>query len=175
MNNNGTPAQETKRFSPDIVFHKPKSEGGGCASKWQLSDKKHESKYEPYRPFLVLAAQSGKDEHGNSRFDWQNAVKVKLGESDIGEMLAVLDGIQTAAGATKKGTGLFHQSPSGGNKSINFEQSKGGEGYYLRVSAQSQNREVVTLSHKLTHGEGRLLKLFLEHSFLKMRAFLAGE
>jgi hypothetical protein len=108
--------------------------------------------------FLVMAKQTGVDENDNASFDWKGGVTVKLGENDIGEILAVAEGRKEAAGY--KGS-LFHQTQDGGNKVIKFVRTD--NGYSLSVSAQ--NKEKVSsgnLFQTLSDGEVSILTVLLK-------------
>lgn len=63
----------------------------GTASAWQLSYKK-DKEYDKYEMFLIMVNQSGTEENGDAKFDWKNdAITVKLGVNDLGEIMAVLE------------------------------------------------------------------------------------
>ena len=99
-----------EEFSQGFVLYTARGDGNGAASQWNLGSKKD-------CVFLEMANQKGKDDNNNARFDWENKVRFKLGDSDIGELLAVLVGLQDGAGPfddnKKKHRGLFHSNPSG--------------------------------------------------------------
>ncbi len=148
----------------ELRFYKPTSSGQGAASKFNLSYKEKQTKegkkYGEWMLFFEMSKQGAKDDSGNDRFDWENAIKVKLGEADIGEMLAVLQGRKNTVGA--KGS-LYHQSPDGGNKSIALSVSDRG-GYSLNVSAQDKDKKVTKLFHSLTDGEAAILQVLLQRA-----------
>jgi hypothetical protein len=143
--------------------YKPKNDGKGAASAWQLSFKQ-DNKYNPWMMFLVMAQQTGADDNGNARFDWENGLTVKLGDADVGEIIAVLEGRKDSVG--QKGM-LFHQTPSGGNKVIKLERND--YGYNLSVSAQDENKNRLgPIYHSLTDGEATMLLVLLKQAIITM-------
>lgn len=148
-------------------IYKPNKNNTGSVTQWEISLKDIERggrKLKQWMSFLSMAQQSGVDDNGNARFDWDNQVIVKLEEVDIGEILAVLRGIKPSVGA--KGS-LFHQSPSGENKVIKFNTNEN-EGYYINISSQDSNKNVVKGGHTITEGEGQILVVFLTKALDKM-------
>ena len=104
-----------KEFGLGYMLYKAKNDGDGAASQWTLSSDKDSV-------FLEMANQKkDKDDKGNARFDWENKIRFKLGESDIGEILAVLTGLQKGVGppvktdtgfdSKTKHKGLYHSNP----------------------------------------------------------------
>lgn len=143
-----------------LRFYRPRQEKNGCASAWELSFKKDE-KYEPWLFFLTVAPQTGVDNDGNAAFDWkEKAITVKMGENDIGEIMAVLDGRQDQAGF--KGS-LFHKTPAGGNKNIQFIRTD--TGFSLKVSAQNKDKQVTgPYFHAISNGEAAVLLTLLRRA-----------
>jgi hypothetical protein len=138
--------------------YKPKNDGNGAATAWQLSFKK-DNKFNPWMFFLVAAKQEGTDDKGNAKFNWkEGALTVKLGDNDLGEIISVLEGRKDSLGT--KGS-LFHQTPSGGNKVIKMEANE--YGFNIAVSAQDENKNRLgPIYHSLTHGEASLLLILLK-------------
>ena len=140
-----------------LRFYKPNRDGNGTASEWQLSYKEQE-RYDKWMFFLSFSKQIGKNEDGNATFDWDKAIRIKLGENDISEILTVLHGQKDSVGT--KGS-LYHQTPGGGNKIIEFSGNQ--EGYYLAVSAQDKDKNNSgKIYQKLTLAEGVLLSVLLK-------------
>lgn len=90
-------------------IYKPKQDNTGAAVAFQLSYKK-DNEYDKYQVFLVGANQlKTNDANGNSQFGWkEGAITVKLGENDLGEILAVLEGRKESVGTKES---LYHQTP----------------------------------------------------------------
>lgn len=130
----------------------------GIAAAFQLSYK-GDLKYNPYQMFLVMAKQTGVDDNGNASYDWkETAITVKLGDNDLGELIAVLEGRQDAAGY--KGS-LYHETPGGGNKVINFQRMD--NGYGLKISAQDADKNKLgPYSIVISNGEAATLTTLLK-------------
>lgn len=145
-------------FGKGFVLYKAKQDGNGAASQWTIGSKKD-------CVFLEMSNQKGKDDDGNARFDWDNKIRFKLGESDIGELLAVLVGIQTGVGAfdkaKDKNKGLFHSNKSG-NAILYFAKNQHGTfNIYLSVKV-GEKKSVV--QHTISKGEACVLSTLLRHA-----------
>jgi hypothetical protein len=152
----GEGPNQGRRFNKAFQIYKPRRDGGGCASGWELNAEKE-------AVFLEMAAQIGKMEGDeNARFDWPNKLVMKLGVTDIGEIIAVLERRQKGIGPQKEGRhrGLFHQT-AGGSTTLAFEESKQQAGWHLRIGVQKTGADVQNLSHSITPGEGATLLVLL--------------
>ena len=147
-----------EEFSKGLVLYKAKNDGNGAASQWNLGSKKD-------CVFLEMAHQKGKDDKGNARFDWDNKIRFKLGEADIGEILAVLVGLQQGVGPLDKGKckhkGLFHSS-HGGNSILYFGKDEYGR-YRIYLSVK-KGEEKTAVQHTLSNGEACLLSTLLRRA-----------
>ncbi len=150
-------SESQKRYK-QLRLYKPNKSNNGAASKWELSFKP-EQKYNQYMFFLELAKQKGEtDENGNSQFDWDGAISIKLGENDLGEIISVLERRKESVGA--KGS-LFHQTPGGGNKVLNLEATD--NGFSLAASAQdAEKKSSGKIYHSISHGEAAFLLVLLK-------------
>lgn len=127
------------------------------ASQWELSYKE-DNKYSPYLMFLTVAAElPDKDKDGNSRYDWDNGIRIKLGLPDIGEILCVLDGRKDSLGT--KGS-LYHASPDGGSKVINLNFKDGV--FDFSVSRQDKDKNNSRLYHRINDSEAIILSTLLK-------------
>jgi hypothetical protein len=146
------------KFSKAFVLYKAKNSGDGAASQWNLGSDKD-------CVFLEMSNQKGKDKNGNASFDWENKICFKLGESDIGEILSVLTGLQQGVGAfdteKKKHKGLFHQNQKG-NAVLYFGKDKYGKfGIYLSVK-RGEDRTII--KHTISNGEACVLGVLLRRA-----------
>jgi hypothetical protein len=151
-------AKKKKEFSKNFMLYKARNDGTGAASQWNLGSKKD-------CVFLEMAKQKGKDDNKNARFDWENKICFKLGEADIGEILAVLVGLQKGAGPydTQQGKhkGLFHSNQSG-NAILGFGKDDAGRfKIYLSVK---KNGEKTAVSHLISKGEACVLSTLLRRA-----------
>lgn len=151
-----------KKYHPKFAIYKPTNNFKGSAAQLEISDKESGPQL-----FMVFAKQvDGKDNNGNFKFDWNkdSTITVKLGETDVGELLAVLSGLKESLG---QGKGLYHQIPnSTENKSLDLKlataKNNDGtvikQGYYLSVSSQKEKGGAVNrISMRLTLGEGCIM------------------
>ena len=143
------------------VYRANKQENG-TASEWQLSYKNQE-KYNPWKLFFSIATQAGKDDNGNARFDWENAIKVKMEVSDLCEILAVLEHKQQQAGHGGK---IFHKRGDE-NKIITFFHNEDNNNYFMKVSHQSP-KGVVAYQLNLSIAEGCALRVLIEQAIIKL-------
>lgn len=147
-----------KEFPQSFILYKAKKDGNGAASQFSLSSKKD-------CVFLEMTNQVGKDDKDNAKFDWDNKIRFKLGSVDIGEILAVLAGVQQAVGpfdsSANRHKGLFHTNPNG-NAILRFGKDKNDRfGVYLSVKRDG-DQTVVT--HSITNGEACVLGTLLRRA-----------
>lgn len=161
QNRNQAP-QGDRKFAKTFQIYKPRRDGGGCASGWELGSKKD-------AVFLEMAAQIGKMEgDDNATFDWANKLKMKLGIADIGEIIALLERRQKGIGPTRDGKhrGLFHKNASG-TATLILEEGQHG-GWFLKIGVQKTGGEVQNLSHAVSLGEGATLLVLLRLAVERM-------
>lgn len=150
--------------------YKPKKTNDGAASKLECKvvtfTKEKDGQKFPVRKvqiFWVSTQQTGTDANDNASFGWEDEKKqvtLKLGEVDLGEILAVLNGKKTVAGVTDgKYKGIYHQNEKG-NASFLLERKD--TGYYLRVSKKVGAMAPVVVMHQISLGEGEILKVIIE-------------
>jgi len=141
-------------------MYKPRRSCDGCASQWSISSKKD-------CVFLEMAKQCGKTEDGNAKFDWDKKISFKLGDSDIGEILSVLNGMKPAVGPfdSQKGKhkGLFHSNQNGNSVLYFGKDDQGVLRIHLSVK-RSDQPNICVASHNITIGESCILKTILERA-----------
>jgi hypothetical protein len=149
-------------------IYRPNASNTGSATEWQLSFKENE-KYDQYQFFLVGARQTGTDENGNAKFAWKEGqINAKLGELDLGEIIAVLDRRKESVGTNGS---LFHSTPGGGNKVIGFKRGDKG-GFYLTMSAQDKDKNASgKVSQVLSDADGAVLSVLLKKAIERMYAW----
>jgi len=156
------PTQDTEQPRPyhkSFQIYKPRKGGGGCASQWEMASAGN-------AVFLEFAAQIGTmQDDENAKFDWPNKLKMKLGISDLGEIIACLERRQKGIGPAREGKhrGLFHKNARG-TASLLFEESQQGAGWHMKIGVQKTGAEVQNLSHALTPGEGATLLVLLRRA-----------
>jgi hypothetical protein len=164
---------ETKKKYKEFRIYKPRNDGSGAASAFQLRSTTDPERI-PQRElnlFLSMTNQTGYDkENDNALFGWQEDGKnitMKLGPPDVGDMLLVLSGRKEYVGPSKKAdrqveSGLYHANPKG-NTVLRLKRAKNQSGevvYYMQLSAQRDGKQTM-IKHSLTAGEGELLRLLL--------------
>lgn len=146
------------QFSKSCIFYKARKDGNGSASQWNLGSNKD-------CVFLEMTNQKGKDDKGNANFDWDKKIRFKLGANDIGEILAVLVGLQEGVGpfdATKrKHKGLYH-SNANGNSILYFGKDDSGR-FRIYLSAK-RGEERTVVKHAITKGEACVLSILLRRA-----------
>lgn len=147
-----------EKFSEPFMLYKARNDGSGSASQWNLSSAKD-------CVFLEMTNQKGKDDNGNARFDWNNKIRFKLGSADIGELLAVMVGLQSGIGPfdpTKKNhKGLYHSSAMG-NAILHFRKDDLGK-FHIFLSVK-RGEEKTVVQHTITKGEACILSTLLRRA-----------
>jgi len=148
----------SEEFSKPFILYKAKRDGGGAASQWCVSSKKDSV-------FLEMADQKGKDSNNNPTFNWDKKIKFKLGVSDLGELLAVLRGIQSGVGPVDKDQnkhkGLFHQNDNG-NSVLYFAKD---DRNILRMCLSTKKGDERTrVQHAISTGEACVLETLLSRA-----------
>lgn len=152
---------DVKQYSEPFMVYRAKNSGDGSASQWSLGSKKN-------CVFLEMANQKGNNEKGNANFDWENKLPFKLGESDIGEILAVLSGLKKGVGppTTKDGKpsnkGLFHSNDKG-NAILHFAEDDS-QKIWVRLSVQKKGEEAKKITHCMSQGEACVLHTLLRRA-----------
>ncbi len=115
--------------------------------------------------FLEFAKQKAEQE-----FDWGNKLTLKASVTDIGKILAVLNGRSTSVK-------LYHD-PSKGQYSLAaevknnaLEMTKGQFGFLLRASSQAQDKTVTSVQVSLSDDEAEVLKVLLTNAIEKIYAW----
>lgn len=148
--------------------YKPKKDHKGAASRLELKiittpkmSGDNQFTDREVQVFWVASPQTGVDSNDNAMFSWKDkddklSVTLKLGEPDIGDLLAVLTGQKKAVGT---GKGIYHQNERG-NTSFTFELVEG-SGYKVRV-AKMVGGKLTAVAHTISLGEAQVLRVLLE-------------
>jgi len=150
-------------YPKEFIMYKARKDGSGIASQFGPSSKGDSV-------FLSLAKQVGAmDENFNAKFDWDNKSSFKLSASDVGEILAVLDGQQNAVGPYDnergKHKGLFHKSGEG--HAVLYFTKGMNSGFFMRLDVR-RGEDKRELQHTITNGEGIVLATLLRDELIKM-------
>jgi hypothetical protein len=144
-------SQPKNKFS----VYKPNKNSSGSAVQFDFNREKQ-------CIFLEAARQVASQAQGaqQNAFDWENKIVFKLGLTDMGKLLAVLQG-------RIKSVDLFHDPSKGQytlgtevkNNAVSF--SKGDYGYFLKVSSQGRDGKVSAIQISITEDEAALLQVLL--------------
>src|SRR6185312_2669746 len=151
-------------YLKDYRIFRANNSGNGSAASFQFVPDKQSL-------FLTFAKQGENDSNGNATFTWkdkESCIVMKLGENDIGELLACLSGMKGYAGGLKNGnpTGLYHQNANG-NVCLQFKYLDGNdkfpEGKYeMSVSQKVGDAPLKKAIIYVSFGEAIRLKGLLE-------------
>lgn len=136
------------------------------ATKWQVRVGPNASGKEKAMLFWTSAEPTGKTQNGKPTFAWSSKdypgkqINFLLGETDISEILLVLDGQKEQVGAAPKNQ-LYHKN-SRGNSTLSFSYSEGerGAGFRFRLSSQVDGK-VLAIAHDISLGEAKILGILL--------------
>lgn len=150
----------------------------GYASKIEVNEKEvkvGDKTYLKLHVFWTMTEQTGEDERGNASFNWVTdknpngkQVVISLGDPDLGEFLAVLNGVKKKIGQPN-GKGLYHETSDTANKGMTFEyvEKEGYDsGYRVGLSKKDENG-VVKFSHTISLGEAEILKIIFTDAIRK--------
>lgn len=128
----------------DYAIYKPNARGNGGVIRFGLNRAKASL-------FVDAAAQSGE-----KQFDWENKVTMKWALSDIGTVLATLQGRTLQAK-------LFHQSEKANSAcELTYQDDPDRAPYLLSISRQmSEDKSLRKVMIPLSHGEAAMLEAAL--------------
>lgn len=134
-----------------IAFFKPYQKGKGAGLIFEFGEK---------AKTLFISTMPEKD--GGGGFDSKAKINFKVGQSDIGDIMAVLSGRKDGCGNLKDGkwSGLYHQMNNGGTSTVLSLSVKETGGYSIGLSKKTetnQSRHGISL----TVGEATLILEFL--------------
>lgn len=137
----------TPERSPDYTIYKPNARGNGGVVRFGLNRAKSAL-------FVDAAAQTG-----DKQFDWENKFTMKWSLSDVGPVLATLQGRLPQAK-------LFHQTEKASSA---FELTPRDDPerapYLLSMSRQdAADKSLRKVAIPLTHGEAAVLEAALRHA-----------
>jgi hypothetical protein len=137
--------------SPDYAIYKPNSRGSGGVVRFGLNLAKGAI-------FVDAAAQSG-----DKQFDWENKITMKWGLSDLGPVLAMLQGRLPQAK-------LFHQSEKANSAfELTLREDPERAPYLLSISRQDAlDKSLRKVAIPLTHGEASVLETALRAAVCRL-------
>lgn len=146
-----TTAAPTAEHNSDYAIYKPNSRGSGGVVRFSLNRTKGSV-------FVDAAAQSGE-----KQFDWENKITMKWGLSDLGTVLATLQGRQLQAK-------LFHQSEKASSAfELVTREDPERAPYFLSISRQdAADQSLRKVSIPLSHGEAAILETALRAAITRI-------
>ena len=138
-----------------IGIYKANKNNNGAVAQFKLGSEKD-------CMFMELAKQV-RPMRDSKPYDWENTkITVKLGDADIGKLLALFNGtLPTETDPTKPDLFLFHKNAKG-NKMIKLK--KQARGYYMKVSiSEGDRKDAVALP--ISWDEAELLKIALTKGY----------
>lgn len=137
-----------------VAVYKPNNKNTGTAAQFKMGNKRD-------CMFLEVAKQV-RPKEDKSPYDWTNKFTVKLGVSDIGKILALLNGaLPPSNDPQKEDLGLFHNNAKG-NKVIKFKKQN--NGYYVKISCK-EGEKVDNVAFPLSVDEAELLRIALVRGY----------
>lgn len=140
--------------NPDYTIYKPNSRGSGGVMRFGFNVQKAAI-------FVESAAQAGE-----KQFDWERKIIMKWGLSDIGSILATIQGRTSQAK-------LFHQSEKG-NSTCELIQREDPERapYLLTISRQdAADKTLRKVTIPLSHSEAAILETILKTAIHRILAW----
>ena len=137
--------------TPDYAIYKPNSRGSGGVIRFGLNRVKAAL-------FVDAASQSGE-----KQFDWESKITMKWGLSDLGSVLAALQGRQPQAK-------LFHQSEKA-NSAFELTRREDPERapWLMTLSRQeSADKSLRKVTIPLSHGEAAVLETALRAAVTRL-------
>ena len=137
--------------TPDYAIYKPNSRGSGGVIRFGLNRVKAAL-------FVDAASQSGE-----KQFDWESKITMKWGLSDLGSVLAALQGRQPQAK-------LFHQSEKA-NSAFELTRREDPERapWLMSLSRQdSADKSLRKVTIPLSHGEAAVLETALRAAVTRL-------
>lgn len=147
-----------------VAFYHPTGKGDGSALRLEprvnrTESDRHNCFYLEMAPQKTVAVRDA-DQKSPATFDWERKLTVKLGFSDICELLTVLEGRQEKAGGQRNG--LYHESEKAVTV-ISFLRNTERGGYLVGVSRKDKaGGELVRLHITLGEAEGIGLRCLLQ-------------
>lgn len=137
--------------SNDYAIYKPNSRGSGGVVRFELNRAKE-------AVFVDAAAQCGE-----KQFDWENKITMKWGLTDLGTVLAVLQGRQLQVK-------LFHQSEKASSAfELILREDPDRAPYLVTVSRQdSGDKSVRKVTLPITHSEAAVLETALRAAVTRL-------
>lgn len=147
----GPSTATTAKQSAEYAIYKPNGRGTGGVIRFEFNRAKG-------AVFVDAASQSGE-----KQFDWEQKITMKWGLSDLGAVLATLQGRQEQAK-------LFHQSEKANSAfELTFRDDPQKAPYFMSMSRQdSASKGVKKITIPVTHAEAVILETALRAAITRL-------
>jgi hypothetical protein len=138
-----------------VGIYKPNRNNNGSVAQFKLGSERN-------CMFLEMAKQV-RPMDDSKPYDWENTrITIKLGEVDIGKLLALFNGaLPPSPDANKPDLSLFHENAKG-NKVINLKKQD--RGYYMKVSVKEGEKQD-QIAIPISWDEAELLRIALARGY----------
>ena len=131
-----------------VAFYHPTAKGDGSALRLEprvnrTESDRHNCFYLDMAPQKTVASREA-EQRSPATFDWERKLTVKLGFSDICELLAVLEGRQEKAGGARNG--LYHESEKAVTV-ISFTRNAERGGHLVGISRKDKEGGLLVRLH----------------------------
>ncbi len=131
-----------------VAFYHPTAKGDGSALRLEprvnrMESDRHNCFYLEMAPQKTVASREDA-QRNPATFDWERKMTVKLGFSDICELLAVLEGRQEKAGGARNG--LYHESEKAVTV-ISFTRNMERGGHLVGISRKDKEGGLLVRLH----------------------------
>lgn len=154
LNDNTVESPLNHERAPEYAIYKPNARGTGAVIRFGLNRAKQ-------CLFVDGALQSGE-----KQFDWENKITMKWGLSDLGTIIATLQG--------RQGQGkLFHQSEKANSSfEVTFRDDPERAPYLMSFSRQeSADKSVKKIMIPVSHSEATILEIALQQAARQLLAW----
>ncbi len=133
--------ESANKYGPTYAIYKPNSRGSGGVVRFEWNREKS-------CVFVDAARQSG-----DKQFDWETKITMKWALSDLGDVLATLQGRQSQ-------TKLFHRSERANSAfELTYQTDPDRAPYLLTISRQEQeDKSLRKVSIPVSHAEAAILE-----------------
>jgi hypothetical protein len=145
------------------VIYKPTRDGNGAAT--QIEMRYAAERYKKTREHIMVFLASARQIPGaERRFDWENPVTMRLGPAELGEIVAVVEGMKSEAGHEGQ---IYHQNEKG-NKTLSFMHLDDRKAFGLKITSKDTAGNIVQIKHLVSYAEAVVIRELFKAAIPKM-------
>jgi hypothetical protein len=145
------------------VIYKPTRDGNGAAT--QIEMRYAIDRYKKTREHLMVFLASARQIPGaERRFDWENPVTMRLGPAELGEIIAVIEGMKSEAGHDGQ---IYHQNEKG-SKTLSFMHLDDRKAFGLKITSKDTAGNLVQIKHLVSYAEAIVVRELFKAAIPKM-------